>query len=425
VAQRRLVARQVAAISAGKAATYEATPVNLLTALKTTTRSRNQVILLDRFKGATPHSVKINIVIEKELERLVGGPISAPQAGVAGFFTSKGHAYSARLKRLMENSGWVLFDADTPKTMPRKWARLSLVQRLELFEDVLPGISRCLRITYRGSSARVINGSGNQTPEPTHALIQISHPALLDRLRKYVQLQSAIKGLSFPSPKHSKTDPNKVTGVEWLTLFDTVTIGLGRLVINAEPDVTKAPGYNAISANPTIVNPGGGVLDVGWIEPPTAEDHAAYNAATGKNIRLDSADASGVTSREDGVLQIDTEIEHRGVIKSLGEWLVEMLDHDQVKMRIEAPFRESHSEAAVLRIGGDDNVFIYDSGASTSTYLPTLPRSAVEADLLTLGATPEAQAMMLAVMEAWSRRRTRQIQTGFMQLPIYRNKERT
>ena len=38
----------------------------------------------------------------------------------------------------------------------RALRKLTLVERLELFEAILPGISKCLRIEYRGSSARVV-----------------------------------------------------------------------------------------------------------------------------------------------------------------------------------------------------------------------------------------------------------------------------
>ena len=123
----------VASIAAGDATTIEATPENLVTALKRTTKSTNQVIALDSFIGATPGApAEIGIVTEAELERRIGGRI--PSAPDTGFYTVNDKPVAARLKRLMQSSGWILIDADTPEGMPAQWARLSLTERLKLLE---------------------------------------------------------------------------------------------------------------------------------------------------------------------------------------------------------------------------------------------------------------------------------------------------
>ena len=128
----------------------------------------NQVILLDSFIGASPGSpAEISIVTEAELERRIGGKIARDFD--TGFYTVKGKAVAARLKRMMRSSSWILIDGDSPPGMPAQWARLSLAERLKLLEPILPGISTCLRIEYRGSSARVVNGSGAQNRADTRA----------------------------------------------------------------------------------------------------------------------------------------------------------------------------------------------------------------------------------------------------------------
>ena len=158
----------VASIAAGKAVTMEATPENFFAALKQATRSRNQVILLDSFIGALPGEPdEINIVTRERLEGLLDGPIRAPAQDMTGYFDVGGAMVSARLNLLMTWSGWVLFDGDSPEGMPDKWKRLSLPERFERFEAILPGVSTCLRIEYRGSSARVVNDSGGQKARPT------------------------------------------------------------------------------------------------------------------------------------------------------------------------------------------------------------------------------------------------------------------
>ena len=117
----------IVSIAAGRATTVEATPENIVAALRQTTESTNQVILLDSFVGAAPGSpAEIDIVIEDELARLIGGRI-AKDPGV-GFYTVKGRPVTARLERLMTSSAWILVDADSPEGMPGAWARLSLAR---------------------------------------------------------------------------------------------------------------------------------------------------------------------------------------------------------------------------------------------------------------------------------------------------------
>ena len=411
--------RAKAAIAAGKATTIEATSENLVATLKRTTESENQVIALDSFIGATQGSpAEIGIVIEDELERLKDlkkGEIGAPGVGEPGYFTVNGKIVSARLKRLMQSSGWILIDADTPEGMPPQWARLLLVERLKLLEVILPGISTCRRIEYRGSSARVVNGSGDENPGPTHALIQISDPAMLDGLRLHAQVQSVLHDLSFKSPRYSRREPGKVTGYADLTLIDLAVWAFGRLVFNPRPDVAKASGYRVIEADPRIVNPNGGVLDISWITPPSADQAGVYGQKTGRALSFDTGARGGFSVREDGQLRLDTEIESGGVVRSLYEWLVHMLDADIVKLRCEAPFRASESEAALIRITERGEIFVFDSGTSISSYLSPLPQTVEEARA-TAAEIDECE-MMEAVIRARERRTQRRAEAAFLDLP--------
>ena len=416
--------RARAAIVAGKATTLEATPENLVTTLKRTTKSENQVIALDSFIGAVPGApAEIGIVIEDELKRLKEGEIGAPGAGEPGYFTVNGKIVSARLKRLMQSSGWILIDADTPEGMPPQWARLSLVERLKLLEAILPGISTCLRIEYRGSSARVVNGSGGENPGPTHALIQISDPLLLDDLRRYVQVQSVLHDLSFKSPRHSDREPGKIVGHADLTLIDWSVWVFGRLVFNPLPDVAKASGYRVIEADPRIVNPNGGVLDISRITPPSADQARVYGQKTGRALSFDTGARGGFSVREDGHLRLDTEIESGGAVKPLADWLVEMLDADIVKLRCEAPFRASESEAALIRITETGDVFVFDAGTSISSYLAPLPQTAEEAR--ETAATLDECEMMEAVIRARERRTQRRAEAAFRDPPTEGEEEAT
>ena len=289
-ANGKLVKTVAASIWQGRATTLEATPKNLVAALKRTTESESEVIVLSSFIGATPGSpAEIEVVTENKLESLKGlkkGEIGAPAAGELGYFYVKGKIVSARLKRLMRGSGWILLERDLPPGMPDAWKQLTFAECFALLDrpGLVPGISTCLRIEYRGSSARVVSGSGAQDPEATHALIQISDASKTDWLREHIKVQATLEGLAFDLPRYSRKEPGKVTGAEKRTLFDLAVLVDGRLVLNPKPDVSKAPGYRVVDANVEVVNRNGGILDVSRVKPPDAAKLKAYRATTGLDL---------------------------------------------------------------------------------------------------------------------------------------------
>jgi putative DNA primase/helicase len=345
-------------------------------------------------------------VTERALERLTGGPIGEVYPG---YFNIDGKLFAARLQRLMKGSGWILFDADNPPGMPNEWIRLSLTERLGLFEALLPGISKCLRIEYRSSSARVINGGPE--PGPSHALIRVNDPSRIERMRVRVHIESVRQGLAFQSPRHSRKD-GKVVSFAWLTVFDWSVWGSGRLIFAARPDVSQAPtDYRVLDADVRIVNPRGGAFDIDWIEPPTAAELADYAAKSGHNVSIDTTENDRFAIREDGRLRLDTAIESRGVIRTLAEWLTHMFDHDIGKVRCESPFRASISEAAFIRIGPGGRIFVHDIGTMTNHVLEPLPQT-IE-DARARAPTAGAFEAMKMVIEARTRARQRQAEEAF------------
>ena len=113
--------------------------------------------------------------------------------------------------------------------------------------------------------SRII-GAGRQrqretrTPDLPALLIRTCDASMLDTMRLHVRIQSVIQDFSFKSPRFSREEPGKIIGHAHLTLFDWSVWVLGRLVFNAKPDVSKAPGYRVLDADVKIVNPDGGVL---------------------------------------------------------------------------------------------------------------------------------------------------------------------
>ena len=232
---------------------------------------------------------------------------------------------AARLKRSIISSGWTLFDADDPEGMPPEWRSMPVAGRLEMFEALLPGISKCERVELRSSSARVSDKGA--FGGASHAYIRLSDPTKLEVLRAYVSVAMVLKGLSFPSPRHSRTEIGKVIGHTQRTLFDTAVWVPGRLIFCAKPDISQAPGYEVADADIRIVNGGTGPLDVSWLEPPEAKQLVEYRRTTGVRLRLTKGE-SGFSCMDYGQLTLDTEITVKGEVKPLKAWLTGMKPGD-------------------------------------------------------------------------------------------------
>ncbi len=111
-----------------------------------------------------------------------------------------------------------------------------------------------------------------------------------------------------------------------------------------------------------IVNPGGGVLNIGSIELPGKEPLKRYEKTTGQSVSF-SHEHGALRVIVRNVLKLDTEIEVKGDVKPLSEWLAEM--EIGQKLRCETPFRASISEAAFIKKDGDTDAILYDSGTNT------------------------------------------------------------
>ena len=241
---------------------------------------------------------------------------------------------------------------------------MPIAQRLEMFDAILPGISKCERVELRSSSARVSDKGA--FGGPSHAYIRLSDPSKLEVLRTYVSVQMVLQGLSFPSARHSRTEVGKVIGHAQRTLFDTAVWVTGRLIFCAKPDVSKAPSYEIADADIRIVNEGAGPLDINWLEPPNANDLVEFRRATGVRVRVSKGEG-GLTTTDYGQLTLETEIEVKGVVKPLQEWLTTMTVGE--KLRCESPFRASASEAAVIILMNNGKPCVYDVGTSTTHHL--------------------------------------------------------
>jgi putative DNA primase/helicase len=326
----------------------------MIKVLRQTTETTNQALILDSLRNND--GKPFEIVTEAELTRLLG----RRKVGGSGVYEVNGRRVAARLKRGMQPSVWVLLDADAPEGMPDDWKALTLAERLARLEKLLPGISSCERVELRSSSARVVNGSG-APGDCTHALIRVSHPSKIEVMRAHLQIATVNECLSFPSPRYSRIT-GEIVGHGHRTLIDLAVFVPGRFVFNAKPDVSRAPGCHVINAGIRVVNPGGGALDIGSVDLPDQPALVSYKKRTGTSVTFSKG--ASLKSVVHGELKAVTEIEIRGLLKTLIEWTASMKPGN--KLRCETPFRASSSEAAFIAMDKDGSVFLHDVGTSTT-----------------------------------------------------------
>lgn len=287
-----------------------------------------------------------------------------PQHEITELVASGDDMHGARIKAMVEPSSWVLLDCDTPPHMPGDMARLTLAERLEALELVLPGISTCERVEMRSSSSRVtlVNEPAG---ERSHAWIRISDPSKLDVLRAYLRVHTVIEGLHYEQPNFSRVTGKQI-GSSARTLIDLAVIDRARLTFVAKP-VVDPEAWELETHDPgvRIINDGAGVLDLSEIELPDAQAVWVMNEARGTNETLKTDNGMFIFEDTD-TLKDDTPVIVKGEEKPLSEWVEQMREDGVTKMRCEAPFRESHSEAGILRVTDRNEVLIHDVGNNTN-----------------------------------------------------------
>lgn len=354
-----LIKNVIANISEGTVTTIAKVTPKRLQKLLNLASLRDDITLMPGRFISEQHKTKAKLITEKRLAKKLGCTESDVPGGVQEIGNER---CVARLKTGIEPSQWLVIDADNPEGIPDKWRVLNLQERLELLEPLVPGISTCLRVEYRSSSARVVK-DGEQTDGATHAWIQISEPAKMEILREHVKVNMQLQKLSFPSPRFSK-ETGQVIGHEQRTVIDLAVWLPGRLVFCSKPTVSAA-GYAVVGADVKIINSAGGILDVSSIELPSGSDLQQLQQETGR--LLSYSQNNGLKVSDTGTLKLDTEIEIKGVSKSLREIVADMEPGD--KVRCETPFRASQSEAAFIRLLENGLPMLHDVGTSTNYYL--------------------------------------------------------
>jgi Virulence-associated protein E len=351
--------------------------------LRKVTSDQRSVLIPGNFTGSSV-GVPFDIVVKDELTELLG-PGTTEEELRSGVWEIDGRpvGVAARLKESIEPCAWQVLDFDTPEGMPDKF-KLDIAGRLALLEEVVPGISTCERVEARSSTARVVK-PGEVPGRASHAWVRLSDPALAETLRVHIQVEAALDGLSFLSPKRSRATGEIIDHAR-LTLFDTSVLIRGRIVFCSAPVISAgmaADGYTVADAGVEIVNAGAGPLDISGIRKPSQKRLEDYRKLTGERLKIkagrDGASFS-VTSR--GALKPETPIEAEDApVTSFGEAVKWLQDQpEEAKIRCQAPFRESVSWAAFIKLDPAGQPYLHDSGTSTSYRLAKhVPREVPEA----------------------------------------------
>ena len=367
----------IANVSEGQATALGSMSSKELLKLISLACERDDIALMSgRFIGAEHNSVQ-HLITEKKLGQILECESKDVPGGVQ---IIDGKSYVARLKRGIEPSSWILIDADNPEGIPLEWASKNIQQRLELLEQVIPGISTCLRVEYRSSSARVVK-VGEAPGTATHAWIQITDPEKLEVMREYLKVQMQINNLSFKSPRHDR-ETGLVIGNEARTLIDLAVWVPGRLIFCSKP-VVQADGYYIADAGVRVVNPDGGLLDISKIKLPSQESLEQLQYKTGTTVSFTKS-GNKLNIIDHGSLKWETPIEVKGRTCTLSEIIYTAKMGD--KIRCEAPFRASKSEAAFIRVLETGMPCLHDVGTSTTYFLDISDelkwnRSIAEADI--------------------------------------------
>lgn len=369
----KLIKSVIASTTEGEAVTVEVNSAQAMAKVLGKVTERDDLVICPGVWQGAEVGQKFKIYSELDLAEKVCGVRAAGKVQ-GGVIEHDGELIAARLKRGIDNSAWLLLDADNPPGMPKQWADMDIAARLQMWEAFVPGISSCERIELRGSSARVSHDG--VFGGASHAWIRVSDPDKIEILKAHIRVKMVLHGAAFKYHKLSKLDEGKVVGIEDRSVFDLAVFDTGRLVFCAKPEVL-AEGYRVSHADIEVINEGGGVLDLSAIEVPQQRDLELLKQKTGDSIRLTlSDDGKRLSTYEDGKLTLETEIQSRGIIKPLGEWI----EGEDVgfHLRCEAPFRESQSEAAFIKIGETGKPFVHDIGNGTTYSMWDKPFSPIE-----------------------------------------------
>ena len=183
-----LVKKAVANITEGHAQRVVTSSASKFVKILRTVTERQDLVLCPGVWHGSQSGQEFKLITEKDLSTLLSSSIGKVEGGV---IEHQGQLISARLARGIDYSSWLLLDADNPPGIPPDWAKMSIADRLQLWEPFVPGISSCERIEARSSSARVVK-DGDTPGGRSHAWIRVSNQDKIPILKAHIQVQMVL-----------------------------------------------------------------------------------------------------------------------------------------------------------------------------------------------------------------------------------------
>lgn len=268
-----------------------------------------------------------------------------------------------RMKENMRPSSWVLIDRDVDEQTPDAFAKLGQDEFLEKLASLLPGIKTTSMVFTPSSSSRVTKDGQPVSGGNGHMYVKVSNPEDLDRTCKTIIPRAIELGLAWPKPKFSKTNPEAIVAQSWATLIDQSVWNPGRLIFCGKPTVSG--GLKVLPPSIDIREGVEDVIDTAHVVVADTNNVRKISRAAGSE--LDCSVSNGVITIKANDLTLDTEL------NTLAFGFVTVRDllakSDIGKVRCQAPFRETASWAAFLRVNKDGIPFVYDSGTNITHWL--------------------------------------------------------
>ncbi len=278
-----------------------------------------------------------------------------------------------RLKENMRPSSWVLLDRDVDDQTPEEFSKLSQDEFLAKLDQLLPGIKGMTMVTSLSSSSRVMkdglqifNGNG-------HMFVRVANPDDVGRARSNIIPRAIELGLAWSKPKYSRTNPKEIVAHSWATIIDQSVWDHSRLIFCGKPTVN-----GNLEVLPTSINVRTGikgVLDTTQVVVSDVENVRQISRSAGSE--LGCTGSNGMITIKSNDLHLGTELDTQvhGTITVYD--LLAKIDADNV--RCQAPFRESSSWAAFLKVSKDGIPFVYDNGTNITHWLVQSDQAEVKA----------------------------------------------
>jgi hypothetical protein len=190
-----------------------------------------------------------------------------------------GKTYKAvgRFKENVHPSNWQLLDRDVDSHTPEKYVGLNTEAWLAALAPIIPGVDKVSYVETPSASSRVIRegkpvGQGNG-----HLWIYVENPDDVERFRSALIVRAAQAEMTWPKPRYSRLETDKVVGNSLTTIVDPSVFTPGRLVFDGQPTVSAE--FTVLLLNAVVIQRENDALDTA---ATTLPDVKAIQAITRK-----------------------------------------------------------------------------------------------------------------------------------------------